>query len=411
LNLNPIRTLVVFPFRPRRVALDHASTPLWKVYLVHVVGLVVLGIGLAGFDTWAAGQPGANGPGVLHVITHDREAAFASVCVLVGGELTFALVAACMMAWAGRDESLRSTWGFALRVSWFYVSSLWWVCAVFLGGIAVGTSLTVPHWLETTLVHMWVAALSAVIVGSIVGYLRALSSRGTADTVPDDDTPTCERCGYDLSRTDVEGRCPECGTTVEQSMSLREPAFSRSHRRSAADWVDTVEPNRAVGRSERFYRAMAVNGLTREATTRLAIVLGVIAVASGGTFLGTMTARDMATGPFGIAVVVLVMVGMPMGFVAFMLVSMVGSLVGWRASRRVGLNRLSAGLLVSVSMSPAICAWFVVAVAILVVIVTGSGTFSAPIWFFVWLGANGVTAVIYASAALHRMTFVQYSNS
>jgi len=75
-----------------------------------------------------------------------------------------------------------------------------------------------------------VLVMSAVAVGLlwyVLTLLRALSApRAVA---PVDRPPLCDRCGYNLTAAEIDGRCPECGVPVVVSLG--------SHVRPGAPWV------------------------------------------------------------------------------------------------------------------------------------------------------------------------------
>ena len=106
--------------------------------------------------------------------------------------------------------------------------------------------------------------------------LRAVTAR-PGITQPRLD-PMCEYCGYNLSHTPVESRCPECGQPAVQSIGHPRPPTSWEQRRGVRR-VGAYVTNlfAAVFRPTRFFRAMP--GWSGTATARTIAMLH-IALAS-----------------------------------------------------------------------------------------------------------------------------------
>ncbi len=118
-----------------------------------------------------------------------------------------------------------------------------------------------------------VAAVLAVPLSSLL-FLRAV--KGIADGLcppapEDDDTPTCEGCGYDLTGRDWSQRCTECGRSVGSSLNPQRvrPGTPWARRKRLWQSVEealfgpgafygTLRTRRGLEKGDRFARRVQV---------------------------------------------------------------------------------------------------------------------------------------------------------
>ncbi len=398
--MNPFATLLLFPFTPRRVDRAHEHTPIWRVYLIHWLGLIVLGIvAFAVHQLWRIAYGDFATP--LSWFFYDPNAGAIGALVVVAGEVVFLAVASIMTCWAGRDEPPADSWRFSVRVSWLYAAHLSWVT----GGI--GVVVCIPDWSQPTLGPMLaIASIATVIVWSIVSYVRALTARAPIAT-SDTREPLCEWCGYNLFRIDEQGRCPECGRPVRESTNpdLRLPL---TRRRDRLSWLA------AWFRPEALFRSVCVHELSHRAVAYLLIALTTTVLTTTISLVGTIAAFDADT-PTGDIIAIATVVGLTAGMVTawtfLMLSSLTATVAGLLASRAAGRNRFTAALqvvMLAAGVFPPWTAFAVVSMVCIGFILPDRNMF--PLVWVASLAANTLGAVFFAGAIIRRMKYVQYAN-
>lgn len=252
-------------------------------FFVGLLAFVQIGI------SRASGRQNAIVELALEVGSHWQEAALVTSLTVAGIEAGFVFLALILLPWAAADERLRSSWAHALRFTWLHTTHALALLLV-MGPIFVGLAdirrsyyrthppprwdiqypsypTTPPNALPGSqamkdyeaavaqhqqavqdLHNTWRSKYQSwrrtqpflVQHGeAIIGWLYAAGSAwflwalfraaGTPRSLPiGERPPTCEFCGYNLTGTAIESRCPECGTPAIESLG--------SHVRAGTDW-------------------------------------------------------------------------------------------------------------------------------------------------------------------------------
>lgn len=394
--MNPVATLLLFPFQPRRVALAHADTPLWKVYLIHWLGMLVLAGVLIGLDLVVRHFQPTHRLASYRIL-HEQRAAFTAVVVMLCGEGVFVLFAKLMTCWAAADEPIGDTWRYALRVSWLFVAHLHWV----VGGCGATILLASLFSVRDNGILLTIVTLTSIIIWSIAGYLRAMTAPRHAE--PLEANPMCEWCGYTIAYLDPTGRCPECGQPIGDSLdgAARRPLVAENRlSRASQAWIDP----------ERLFRRISIVTRPRAAVIVLVQALVMASVGAGISFAGTMLLIERVSLNQTSVILGLVLIfGAFAGWVFFVFASAVASGLGEIASRRTGRNRFVAGFVVVALSSGVLPPWACVASAM-----WAGMMFKLP-WrpetiMLTFITLHAVVAMLYCRALGRRMRFLQYAN-
>ena len=276
-------------------------------YVSHLIAAVLVVIVIFILASWAeSDRPGGFWAGLDRVIgetieeigRHRDEFTAVLAGTVVTIEVGYVASAFVLMSWGARDERARSSFANALRQMWLHTSHV--VVAVFLVGVlVVALERTQANWRRshqpvniaynppqppanlTPGTQAWQDYQAAAMAyqrqyqqasrarwrsrpwyvrynEELLAYacfagatwiLWALLRAVGADrrTPPVARAPTCERCGYNLTATPMESRCPECGERVVLSLGpdVRPGALWERRRevgRWRAWWRCSVDP-------------------------------------------------------------------------------------------------------------------------------------------------------------------------
>lgn len=264
-----------------------------RAYAVHVVAAVLAILLLTLLAACRASDALTGVPATLRVMIGEFAGDVARgpgrfVLVFVAGvlivELGFASLALIIMPWGARDERVSSSLGNAVRQAWLHTADV--LPIVVLVGtltlsidharhdwVARGQQLRPPQWTggrtgsrpargeHDAAVRQWRSQRRAPWEawmrsrpwrvrneGAILGYaycigatwflwalLRATGVRRPAPAIAH--PPLCEACGYNLTGVTNEGRCPECGEPVADSLDPgARPGTPWERRREVGRW-------------------------------------------------------------------------------------------------------------------------------------------------------------------------------
>lgn len=263
-------------------------------------------------------------------------------------ECGFVLVAILLMPWGARMERKRDTFRHALRRCWLQSPAI--VLGILVFGLVVlpvgdarsrwfenhsnsapflytppaqpiGVATTSPewkeyqeqldaynsrwqkHWDEVHRTMPWYVRHSQFIaplmgIGLVVfliwGQLRAAGA--PRSHVPVDQPPLCETCGYDLTGSDAQGRCPECGTPVADSLQPdRRIGPPWEQRRSLKLWPAWCETAGLIWRPDQLGRTLHVGEGPTDHRSFLSMTLVIAGIIFGVTFCLLMTIGKLLT--------------------------------------------------------------------------------------------------------------------
>ena len=287
-----------------------------RVFASHVLAAllaVVLWIGMVAWsysrifddvDPWAQ-CVGLLGEIIVELGRHPLGISAAIVGTVIGVEVGYVIAALTIMSWGAKDEPVRTVFANALRRLWLHSWHV--VVAIVLLGplfLAIETAQMdwwsdfnaslPPHpqwpgnvarnsqawndyteardeynrmhsaaWDQQAPLRAWHVKYGDEMMGYICfaaatwilwALFRAIGA--PRRTPPIERPPTCEKCGYNLIATPMEGRCPECGDPVVASLGPDVRPGTLWERRHEVGWwhawwrcsVDVVLRPRKFGR-------------------------------------------------------------------------------------------------------------------------------------------------------------------
>ncbi|MHC4063012.1 MAG: hypothetical protein ACYSUI_00710 [Planctomycetota bacterium] len=424
---------------PRRVALAHQDTPLWRAYLIHwaclIIGALAL-IVIVAFDDPSLRDLGELWELVVGVVFSPDDAAVCAIIVLVI-EAAFGLLAFLLVPWGCAQVPVGHLWRQALRSVWLHTGHL------VLAGVAYGSLLVlgdnvlqperwldyrladppparmVPvllKWLYDNYEYLLAIAFAAAAIWYLWALLRAMTTQ--PPHVATSRPPLCEVCGYNLSHHDMSARCPECGRPVVLSLGddVRSvvpwgPYGSRARRTSF--WKVTLD---AWLNPERFFMGVAVFAGRGSAGRFLLNQMLLTAVAFVAALAGGMA---LLFGGFRMEGFVFTCscIGAVLGFIVGCLASSVAGVVGLIVSRQDGRNCLAGALRVACFCAGIFPPWvFSQFTALLVVlkILESPGRVPPPVFMIIpiaFLALIAVLLVIYIGGVARRTRYVRYANT
>ncbi|MBN2561235.1 MAG: hypothetical protein JXQ75_09925 [Phycisphaerae bacterium] len=226
---------------PSTTARRTEHVPVVQAYLVHCLGALATAGAILLLAAWESASipatPGTILESVAHVVGSIAEdlaqrpvaTPLIVASIVVGIEFAYVLLALLCSPWGAADEPLDASMGWALERAWLHTPHT--VLVVLLAGsllVSLGRARQEEFWGPTSeAVHRLafhvrnaeeIGALGCFAAGTwwLWGLLRSIGTPRKTRRVAL--PPTCEACGYNLTSISIEGRCPECGEPVAQSL-------------------------------------------------------------------------------------------------------------------------------------------------------------------------------------------------
>lgn len=384
-------------------------TPLWAAFLVHLVAVILativgLAIQVSFSDVpggWLARLIGTTGPYEWLMFLAVVLGIFALI------EVGFLVQALTLLAWGARDEPVAASLAHSLRFVWLHTAHAFLVyAALMLAGFAY-THASSEYW-QTHYSHMddpWPAMPQAPNTsnpdskelleyqaalaeyrrqseeisrlqqqqwedfernqpfwlrygGAMLAYgffalslwwlwalLRALGTPRRVAVIAR--PPMCDACGYNLTGTPIDSRCPECGLAVMESVGPAARAGTDWERRREVGWFTGWRRSAGYALSQpvALGRQIRLHGFARDHGRFLAGHLALVFL-----FIGMIPPAadwvDMRQNPGGFDAEVAYLIGPYIGFTVTVLMFWAGmlvtSIVGLILSALNGRNMLPA---------------------------------------------------------------------
>ncbi len=325
---------------------------LWRAYLVHFVAAIAATCSIFTFVAWEQ----VDGPASIETvfgelaemaisesqgITEDEvaSAVIALVLIVLGIEGSYVLLALVVASWGAADEAFGAGARHAIRRTWLHTPHV-------LTAIVVAGVLTVPlfraEWAFDRRLAEFVAKAPAYPAGhppttqalqehwetwneNQAAYNRVRSQQlwwarhddeiavfvyftlgawwlwgllrfvgAPRDASPIARPPMCEQCGYNLTGISMEGRCPECGFAVVESLGPKARPETSWHRRDVvgrwrALWRCTAD---AVFRPMRFGRQLRLSTARSDHRWFMAAGLPAVFLVAWCGFIGVYVAAS-----------------------------------------------------------------------------------------------------------------------
>lgn len=426
---------------PRRVAIAHRDTPLWKAYLIHwlclIIGTLVLLVLLV-LDKNAGFLVRDLRSFVQHLSFTLMSAAVCAIIVLVI-EAGFGLSALMLLPWGDAKAPVRPLWRQALRTVWLHTGHLvlggavygslqvlcdnllrpeWWYPYTLVNSPQSRATLTLLRWLYDNHVYLLVIAFAAIAIWCLWALLRAM----TTPLLPAETSrpPLCEACGYNLSHHDISARCPECGRPVVQSLgdglrSIVPWGSYGSKARRTGFWRVTLD---AWFDPERFFMGLSVADGLGSAGRFLGnhLLLAVVGLVAGFSAPFALLYHHEFARDRGQMLFIMGCAGAVVAFLFAVLACLVAAVTGLVLSNRDRRNCLGGCLRVACFCAGIFPLWAVSTMASLVVAMKIVESLRAP-WGFQtyvmlgFLGLHAIYLVVYVGGVARRMRYVRYANS
>ena len=255
--------LVALPITPRRLGAHIARAPWGATLLVHVVCLVAglllgaLSDGLAqraaqpAFAIGVVSLPGdtpvwGETAGVaerlrwlttgainrLYVRTDGSGGIYALIGGLAAVHAGAWLIGLLLMSFIAAGERSRLLYLRSVKLTLWSAACLVPLGLAILGVVYLGVRYD-EHFDDVE----WETAIAGVVAAWLLWWLSVLLRLGARYAGPADGPgwqarqPRCNRCSYVLTGLSREGRCPECGLAVRESLALRGSAGNRAPMR------------------------------------------------------------------------------------------------------------------------------------------------------------------------------------
>lgn len=378
--------------RPAAWAPRTDRVPLRLAFLIHVlagIGVLVAGLSIDPFSDWLRD----NDFSFLHLWAesasrfvrvferHTAEALLFTAVMVVLTEISCVVIALLVMLWGAADEPLRTSFAHALRRVWLHTTQA--VPLFVLGGAPIAY-MEHLRWLFMTSIqaqrtqwawrgwetYPWWIRNDEVIIGYIavavsLWFLWALFRAAGVprrDSEPDR-PPTCEYCGYNLTGTAIEGRCPECGVPAVLSLGpdvRRGTAYDRAPKGGFSVmeecWLDAILSPKTIGRqiqvtqpSRRYRRCLTAVWVPAFVVCAVGLLVAFFVTQRGPVSAGKMVELLLVMPLVGVCV--------PAG--VFLLAMLIACAVGLYLSIREKRNLLPATVQMQSYLGGFLLAWMV----------------------------------------------------
>ncbi len=243
---------------PATTARRTQQVRLWQAFLIHLVALVFTFFFIAFLVVWGE-RPFEPADALINYVEGviwfwgqiAREPGTAFVIMgfyILFLEGVFLLLAFMVSPWGAGDERLRVSYGHALRHCWLrticicpaaFVIALvtvaleqaksLWRDRVFPNSFDWDLYYQIQPWYVRYYEDIMVSCVWLVLAGLFWMLLRAVGAKRIIPAV--ERPPLCEFCGYNLTAARMEGRCPECGELVMDSLGPQTRTGTAWHRR------------------------------------------------------------------------------------------------------------------------------------------------------------------------------------
>lgn len=193
---------------------------------------------------------------------------FVFVFALIGAICTLVIVAVLTLPLTAGRDGFRASFR---RAGWLAGSGLGFTaimaCIIalliaWLDNLDDARRVDVNVWPSTLIVESIAISVLFAIPG-VLACWWAFASRAVPAVAPADEPPHCEECGYDLTHQPESRRCPECGTSLDESLTkdiARPGPAWRSGESNVYEWLETTRE--VLLRPRQAYRRMAVHQRT-----------------------------------------------------------------------------------------------------------------------------------------------------
>ena len=220
--------------RPATAGRRTAHVGFLAAWLVHAGAAMIGALAFLFYFSWADGSWSADPSAILYRFESHlarfirfattRRGALIVVAEIISVQAAMIILTYVVMAWGARNESRGESFTATLRRVWLHTTHL---TVVILAGVLAIFALhdAIRRQAQMFGNYPWYAQYKELIVFYIcfllVGWwLWALLRLVASDrpTRPVEGPPLCDRCGYNLTGTQSDATCPECGMAVIDSL-------------------------------------------------------------------------------------------------------------------------------------------------------------------------------------------------
>lgn len=223
-------------FWPATAAQRTQHMKLWKAFAFHVLALALMPLGFTlPASAFAVREYGSMWAPYQEIFYEFNRMPLEAALMILGGTLlplesALFFCAVLFMPWGAMDERIGDSLRHALRRVWLLTVQL----PVIVAAIVTVGFLYEQHEHPIDYV-LPVSIVFACGLWLIWAFLRGLGARRTVPCKHR--PPICESCGYDLTHSDRQGECSECGEPVQFSLGMNHrPGTPWEHRARLGSW-------------------------------------------------------------------------------------------------------------------------------------------------------------------------------